>query len=173
MRAGPEDLDADGGLEATVDPGAHGITKSNDAYGNDRGNLAYRSTTDLVDGFTTILAGCRQVLRPGGVVVVTVRPFRHKGALIDLPSAVVGAGIAAGLTPVAWMPASLGAIRDNRIIARPSFFQLSAVRKARAAGTPLHLIAHEDVLVFTKPLRVGSVMSALHPLTTPQGNGIT
>ncbi len=26
----------------------------------------------------------------------------------------------------------------------------ASVRKARAAGTPMHLIAHEDVLVFTK-----------------------
>ncbi len=36
------------------------------------------------------------------------------------------------------------------LVARPSFFQLQAVRKARAAGTPMHLIAHEDVIVFTK-----------------------
>ncbi|WP_439709526.1 hypothetical protein [Micromonospora aurantiaca (nom. illeg.)] len=36
------------------------------------------------------------------------------------------------------------------LVARPSFFQLQAVRKAQAAGTPMHLIAHEDVLVFTK-----------------------
>src|SRR6266498_2159099 len=32
----------------------------------------------------------------------------------------------------------------------PSFFQLGRVRKARAAGLPLRVIAHEDVLVFRR-----------------------
>jgi modification methylase len=44
--------------------------------------------------------------------------------------------------------ALLAAIRDGGLVARPSFFQLQAVCKARPAGTPMHLIAHEDVLVF-------------------------
>ncbi len=68
-----------------------------------------------------------------------------------MPSAVIGAGVRAGLIPTERCIALLAAVRDGRLIARPSFFQLSAVRKARASGTPLHLIAHEDVLVFTKP----------------------
>ncbi|GGK36506.1 hypothetical protein GCM10010124_31460 [Pilimelia terevasa] len=134
-----------------VDPTEAGIAKQNYRYGEDRGNLAHRSTEALIDGFTQILAGCRQVLRPAGVVVVTVRPFRHKGPLVDLPSAVVGAGLGAGLVPVAWMPASLGAVRDGRIIARPSFFQLGHVRKQRLVGVPMHLIAHEDVIVLRNP----------------------
>jgi hypothetical protein len=47
--------------------------------------------------------------------------------------------------------ALLAAVRDGGLVARPSFFQLQAVRKARRAGTPMHLIAHEDVLVFQAP----------------------
>jgi hypothetical protein len=35
-------------------------------------------------------------------------------------------------------------------VARPSFFQLQQIRKARTAGVPLHLIGHEDVLVLSK-----------------------
>jgi hypothetical protein len=31
--------------------------------------------------------------------------------------------------------------------------QLKKVRKARAVGVPMHLIAHEDVLIFAKALR--------------------
>jgi hypothetical protein len=83
--------------------------------------------------------------------VVTARPWRKHGQLVDLPSAVIGAGLRAGLTPVDRCVALLAALRDGTLVARPSFFQLQAARKARAAGTPMHLIAHEDVLIFAKP----------------------
>ncbi|WP_435204981.1 TRM11 family SAM-dependent methyltransferase [Micromonospora sp. bgisy143] len=139
-------------VHGLVRPGADGVAKFDNAYndGTDRGNLAYRDLTGLTDGFTQILAGCHTLLRPGGVVVVTARPWRKHGELVDLPSAVIGAGNRAGLTPVDRCVALLAAVRDGGLVARPSFFQLQAVRKARAAGTPMHLIAHEDVLVFVK-----------------------
>jgi modification methylase len=135
-----------------------GIHKFDAAYndGTDKGNLAYRDLTGLADGFAQILRGCAVLLRPGGTVVVTARPWRKHGQLVDLPSAVIGAGLRAGLVPTERCIALLAAIRNGRLVARPSFFQLAAVRKARAAGTPLHLIAHEDVLVFTKPLEPAS-----------------
>ncbi|MFJ2081272.1 TRM11 family SAM-dependent methyltransferase [Micromonospora chokoriensis] len=139
-------------VHGLVRPGADGVAKFDNAYndGTDRKNLAYRDLTGLADGFAQILAGCHTLLRPGGVVVVTARPWRKHGELVDLPSAVIGAGIRAGLTPVDRCVALLAAVRDGGLVARPSFFQLQAVRKARAAGTPMHLIAHEDVLVFIK-----------------------
>ena len=83
-------------------------------------------------------------------MVVTVRPWRKHGDLVDLPSAVVAAGIEAGLTPLERCVALLAAVRDGRLVARPSFFQLQQVRKARAGGMPMHLIAHEDVIIFVK-----------------------
>jgi hypothetical protein len=43
-------------------------------------------------------------------------------------------------------------VRDGWLAARPSFWQLTQTRKARARGEPCHLVVHEDVLVFTKPL---------------------
>ena len=131
-----------------------GIHKSNGAYndGTDKGNLAYRGLPGLTAGFTQILTGCAALLKPGGVVVVTARPWRKKGELVDLPSAVIAAGTAAGLVPVERAVALLAAVRDGRLVARPSFFQLSSVRKARAGGVPMHLIAHEDVLVLRRPL---------------------
>jgi hypothetical protein len=140
-------------VHGLVRPGADGVAKYDNAYndGTDKGNLAYRDLTGLTDGFAQILAGCAVLLRPGGTVVVTARPWRKHGQLVDLPSAVIGAGVRAGLVPTERCIALLAAIRAGRLVTRPSFFQLSAVRKARAAGTPLHLIAHEDVLVFTKP----------------------
>ena len=139
-------------VHGLVRPGADGVAKFDNAYndGTDKGNLAYRDLPGLASGFAEILAGCATLLKPGGVVVVTARPWRKRGELVDLPSAVIGAGIAAGLVPVERCVALLAAVRGGRLIARPSFFQLSAVRKARQAGVPMHLIAHEDVIVLAR-----------------------
>ncbi|MDH6465732.1 modification methylase [Micromonospora sp. A200] len=139
-------------VHGLVRPGADGVAKFDNAYndGTDKGNLAYRDLTGLTDGFAQILTGCATLLRPGGTVVVTARPWRKNSQLVDLPSAVIAAGVRAGLTPTERCVALLAAVRDGRLVARPSFFQLQAVRKARTAGTPLHLITHEDVLIFTK-----------------------
>jgi modification methylase len=129
-----------------------GIAKTHHAYGDphDRANLAHAGR-DLVDGFTQILAECAQVLRPGGIVAVTARPFRRHGSLIDLPSRVLDAGVAAGLEPVERCVALLAAVRDGRLVSRASFFQTHLVRKARSAGVPMQLMVHEDVLILTKP----------------------
>jgi modification methylase len=136
-------------VHGLVRPTPDGVVKSADRYGTDRSNLAYRGggLAGLTAGFTDVLAGCAALLRPGGVVVVTARPWRTKGELVDLPSAVIAAGTAAGLVPVERCVALLAAVRDGRLVARPSFFQLQQVRRARAAGVPMHLIAHEDVVV--------------------------
>ena len=47
--------------------------------------------------------------------------------------------------------ALLVGLREDRLVPRPSFFQLHQVRKARADGLQLRIIAHEDVLVFRGP----------------------
>jgi len=145
-------------VHGLVRPGADGVAKSDNRYSDtgDRGNLAYRDLPGLVDGFTDILRGCHTLLRPSGVVVVTARPWRKHGELVDLPSAVVAAGTAAGLTPIERCIALLAAVRDGRLLARPSFFQLQQVRKARNLGVPMHLIAHEDVIVLAKDPQPGS-----------------
>ncbi len=140
-------------VHGLVRPGADGVAKFDNSYndGTDKNNLAYRDLPGLVDGFTDILRGCAALLRPGGIVVVTARPWRKHGDLVDLPSAVIAAGTAAGLRPIERCIALLSAVRDGRLIARPSFFQLQQVRKAWALGVPMHLITHEDVLVLAKP----------------------
>jgi SAM-dependent methyltransferase len=129
-----------------------GVRKSDYRYndGEDKGNLAYRDLPGLAEGFADILAGCATLLRPGGIVVVTARPWRKKGELVDLPSAVIAAATNAGLTPIERCVALLAAVRDGHLVARPSFFQLQQVRKARTTGVPMHLIAHEDVLILSK-----------------------
>jgi 23S rRNA G2445 N2-methylase RlmL len=136
-----------------VRPGPDGVRKTDHRYSDrpDPRNLAHRNLAGLYEGFTAILAGCARLLRPGGTVVVTARPWRKHGQLVDLPSAVFTAGIAAGLQPVERCVALLAALRGGRLIPRASFFQLHQIRRARQAGIPLHLIAHEDVLVLRHP----------------------
>ncbi|WP_405590023.1 TRM11 family SAM-dependent methyltransferase [Streptomyces sp. NBC_01190] len=142
---------AHGQVRSTRDTGERGVAKKDYRYSHDPSNLAHVSTDRLLEAFTEILAQCRRVLRPGGTVVVTTRPWRERGELVDLPSAVLAAGQAAGLTPAERCVALLAGIRDGGLIARPSFFQMKNVRDARRQGIPLAVVQHEDVLVFTRP----------------------
>jgi modification methylase len=68
----------------------------------------------------------------------------------------VGLADHAGLGYLQHIVALHAAVRDGALVARPSFWQLTQTRKARARGEPAHLVVHEDVLVFTKPLQVGA-----------------
>lgn len=83
-------------------------------------------------------------------MAVTARPYRHRGELVDIPGMVIAAGQAAGLQLIDRCAALIAGIRNGRLIARPSFFQLRNLRAARAAGTPLFLLQHEEVIVFTR-----------------------
>jgi hypothetical protein len=128
------------------------LTRFVDTYGDpDPANLAHRGRIALIDGITAVLRGCVPLLRPGGTVVVTARPWRRRGLLVDLPGAIITAGIAAGLQPVERCVALLAAVRDGNFVPRHSFYQLTLVREARRRGVPLHLIAHEDLVVFRGP----------------------
>jgi SAM-dependent methyltransferase len=142
-----------------------GIQKYHHLYGNtlDRGNLANIGHHRLLAGFTRILAGLAGYLRPGGHIAITIRPWREHAELIDLPSQILACGRHAGLIPVERCVALLARAAEQDLVARGSFFQRDFIRKQREAGLPLHLIAHEDVLVFRTPLlrqssstRVGS-----------------
>ncbi|KPC61348.1 RNA methyltransferase [Streptomyces chattanoogensis] len=142
-----------GHVRSTRDTGENGVVKKDFRYSHDRANLAHVSTDRLLEAFTEILTQCRTMLRPGGTVVVTTRPWRERGELIDLPSAVLAAGKAAGLMPAERCVALLAGIRDSQLITRPSFFQMKNVRDARRQGIPLSVVQHEDVLIFTKSRR--------------------
>ncbi|WP_122980490.1 TRM11 family SAM-dependent methyltransferase [Actinoplanes teichomyceticus] len=126
------------------------VRKIHHRYG-DSDNLAYRNHNELTEGFTEILAGCRATLRPGGHVVVTARPYRRHGELIDIPGMVVAAGHAAGLELVEECVALMAGVRDGVLVPRASFFQLKNVRDAIGSGDPQWIPQHEDVLI----LRVG------------------
>jgi modification methylase len=127
-----------------------GVRKDDFRYSTDKGNLAYSGRAVLLDATATMLQSAARVLAPDGVVVLTARPWRRDGALIDLPGALVGIAGRVGLRLVERNVALLAAVRDDRLVPRASFFQLKQVRSAREKGVPQHVIAHEDVLVFGK-----------------------
>jgi len=131
-----------------VRAGAGGrVRKWDHRYSRDGANLAHRPLADLLDGFTAILRACLTLLAPGATVVLTTRPFRHHGQLVDLPGAALHAATSAGLQPVGRYVALLAGIRGGRLVPRASFFQMANTRAARNAGIPLQVPAHEDVLV--------------------------
>jgi hypothetical protein len=135
------------------------IVKVNHRYGSslDRGNLANVGHHRLLVGFTRILAAATGFLRPGGHVVITVRPWREHAELIDLPAQIIACGEAAGLVPVERCVALLGRIDDHGgFVARGSFFQRDFIGKQRRNGLPLHLIAHEDVIILRRPAAASS-----------------
>ena len=147
--------------QVSVAPGA-GVQKYHHLYGNtlDRGNLANIGHHRLLAGFTRILAALRTFLKPGGHVAITIRLWREHAELIDLPSQILACGRAAGLIPVERDVALLARAAETDLVARGSFFQRDFIRKQREAGLPLHLIAHEDVLVFRTALHKTAASSA-------------
>jgi DNA modification methylase len=135
--------------QVSVAPG-EGIQNYWHRYGNtlDRGNLANIGHHRLLSGFTRILAGLAPFLRPGGHIAITIRPWREHAELIDLPSQILACGLHAGLIPIERCVALLARAAEHDLVPRASFFQRDFIRKQRESGLPLHLIAHEDVLVF-------------------------
>jgi len=136
-----------------------------------RGNLARANDQALLDAIGQILGACHTLLRPGGVVVLTARPWRRRGLLVDFPGALVRAGERAGLACFERNVALLVGLAGDRLVGRPSFFQLDRVRKARAAGVPLRVIAHEDVLVFIRSPTRTIPRPAAHHDRTPMRPG--
>jgi modification methylase len=141
-------------IHGQVDAHPGGVVKYDNRYAEPgatgRGNLARVSDQVLLGAIQQILGACRTLLRPGGVVVLTARPWRRRGLLVDFPGALVRAGEDAGLACFERNVALLVGLNGDRLVGRPSFFQLDRVRKARATGLPLRVIAHEDVLVFRR-----------------------
>jgi hypothetical protein len=135
--------------------GAAAVEKHAHVYSRDRdrraANLAYQKPGQLTDSFTRIMAACRGLLAPGGVVVVTTRPYRTQGRLVDFPGEVAAAGRRAGLVQVDRCAALLCAVRNGEVVSRVSFFQMIETRRLRRQGRPVHVIQHEDALVFTNP----------------------
>lgn len=120
------------GTHGLVQVASSGVRKRNHLYGDcESGNLAYGGWSRLFDGFAEILAASHQLLRPGGMVVVSCRPVRRqRDDLIDLPGELLVVARSVGLVPVRRCVAMLAAVRDGRIVHRANMFRSAG----RAAG---------------------------------------
>jgi modification methylase len=121
-------------------------------YSRDPANLGRSRGQGWRTGIAEVLAGCAQLLRPGGLVVIVTKNTRRAGRLNDLATVTVQLADQAGFGYLQHLIALHAAVRHGGLVARPSFWQLTQTRKARARGEPAHLVVHEDVLVFHKPL---------------------
>ena len=127
------------------------VAKWNQRYWTSHANLAGAATGGLLAGVEAILRACAPWLRPGGFVVLTARPWRCQGSLVDTPGMLARAAERAGLVPYERHAALLAGLCGDGLVPRHSFFALQEVRRARRRGLPLHVVAHEDVLVFQHP----------------------
>jgi DNA modification methylase len=120
-------------------------------YSTDKANLGHARGPAYEQAMADIYAACRAVLRPGGHLVVVTKNTRRKGRTLDLAGLTVALATAAGFSYLGHVIALHAAIRDGDLVARPSYWQTTQIRHARAKGEPAHLVAHEDVTVFSRP----------------------
>lgn len=131
--------------------GANLCARSTRNYSGDATNLGHARGDTYHDAMAAIYTAGHTVLRPGGLLVTVTKNMRHRGRLVDLAAATRRLAADAGFGYLQHVIALHVGIRDARLVPRPSFWQLHHLRRARAAGRPVHLVAHEDVLVFVKP----------------------
>jgi tRNA G10 N-methylase Trm11 len=132
------------------------VEKYDDRYSHNPNNLAQlprqrrrRGRPPFAAALGEVIAGCQRLLAPGGFLVLTARPYRRSGELVDLPGQLEQLALEAGLELHDRLVALLCGLRGGELVPRASFFQL---QKQRSGATPrMLLIAHEDVLVFRKP----------------------
>ncbi len=125
---------------------AEACASSHDRYSTDPANLAHVGLAGLLAAMGQVFAGRPTAAPRRGFVAMTVRPWWHRGELVDLPGALAAVGEDAGLVLYERNVALLAGLRDDRLVPRASFFALEQVRKARARGVPRLVTAHEDLL---------------------------
>lgn len=121
----------------------------NDSHDPD--NLGHARDQQYLAAMSDVYAACAAALKPSGFLVVVTKNLRSGRALLDLAGSTVELCQATGLRYWQHVIALHAAVRDDRLAPRPSFWQLSTIRKALARGERVHLVCHEDVLVFRKP----------------------
>jgi len=120
-------------------------------YSTDKANLGHARGRAYEQAMAEIYAGCAGLVRPGGYLVVVTKNTRRRGAMLDLAGLTVALASAAGFSYLGHVIALHAAIRGGDLVGRPSYWQATQLRHARAKGEPAHLVAHEDVNVFVLP----------------------
>jgi DNA modification methylase len=139
-------------LHGQVRTGREQLEQYDNHYSHNPYNLAqlpqrrgHRGQTSFAAALAEIFAGCRRLLAPSGLLVVTARPYRRGGELVDLPGQLERLALDVGLEPYDRLVALLCRLGGAELVPRPSFFQMQQQRAGAIAR--MLLIAHEDVLV--------------------------
>lgn len=120
-------------------------------YSSDRENVGHARGRRYLDAMAAIYQASAAMLKPGGFLVTVTKELRSGGALHNLAGNTIQLCEQAGLRYWQHVIALLATIRDDDLIARPSFWQRTQTRKALERGEQVALVVHEDVLVFRKP----------------------
>lgn len=124
-------------------------------YASDLDNIGHARSDAYRSSMAEVYAQCCAILRPSGLLITVTKNMRSRGRLLDLASITIQLAHGVGFGYLQHNIALHAAVRDGELVARPSFWQLDQTLRARRASIPLHLIAHEDVLVFRKDDRRG------------------
>ena len=119
-------------------------------YSVDKANLGHARGAAYEQAMADVYAGCHTLLRPGGILVTVTKHTRRHRRTLDLAALTGRLAAAQGFSYLAHVVALHAAIRDGDLVGRPSFWQTTQIRKARARGEAAHVLVHEDVLVFKK-----------------------
>jgi len=123
-------------------------------YSRDRSNLGYARGDGYLAAMGDVYRACAAVLKPGGFMVAVTKDMRSAGgdALRNLSGETIALCQDAGLLYWQRVIGLLASVRDDELVMRPSFWQTLHARRRRAKGDRTQVVAHEDVLVFRKPL---------------------
>jgi modification methylase len=123
-------------------------------YSRDRRNLGHARGDSYLAAMGDVYRACAAVLKPGGFMVCVTKDMRSGGggALRNLSGETIALCEDAGLLYWQRVIGLLATVRDDELVMRPSFWQTLHARRRRAKGDRTQVVAHEDVLVFRKPL---------------------
>lgn len=119
-------------------------------YSGDRANLGHARGAAYRSEMAKVYAACFELLRPGGLLVSVTKNTRRKGRCYDLLGETVSICEEVGFTYLQHVIAVHAAVRDGQLCSRPSYWQISAIRRAQARGEAAHLVVHEDVTCLLK-----------------------
>jgi hypothetical protein len=99
-----------------------------------------------------IYAGCFEVLRPGGLLVVISTDFRRDSELIDVAGTTVSHGHRAGFCYLQHVIALRAPIRDGSLDAPVATNRPVSSGGSRRQESPAHQVVHDDLTVLKKPV---------------------
>lgn len=142
-----QDLVAKGRMRADVIPAG---------YGTGRTNIGNLPDSAYLHEMRKVYAGCLQVLKPGGILAVVIRPGRDRQRLRPLHYQTADLCVELGFDWIDERLAVLGRIDTTsgdspRLYNHALFLKRLSIAHLREAGYPISLEQVEYVLVFQKP----------------------